>query len=95
MGIDKQKERGWILRILDRVYPDCLDKDIVKRQLVELKFLTSDADIRGNVAYLEDKGLIKFNEVGSGNFKRSVISLTAFGKDVVDGIVEPPMGVDV
>lgn len=94
-SIDNQKERGWVLRILDRMYPDGLDQDTIKRQLMDLKFLTSDIDIRGNIAYLADKGLVKLKEVGNGNFKRIIVTLTADGKDIIDGIIEPPAGVDV
>lgn len=94
-SIDNQKERGWILRILDRVYPDGLDRDTLKKQLVDLKFLTSEVDIRGNIAYLEDKGLVKLAEVGNGSFKRIIVSLTADGKDIIDGITQPPAGVDI
>lgn len=94
-NIDNKKERGWVLRVLDRVYPDGLDVDTLKRQLIDLRFLTSDVDIRGNVAYLIDKGLIKEETVGNSDFKREVVSLTANGKDLVDGNIEPVVGVDV
>lgn len=94
-NIDNKKERGWVLRVLDRVYPDGLDVETLKRQLIDLRFLTSDVDIRGNVAYLIDKGLIKSETVGNSSFKREVISLTAMGKDLIDGNIEPVVGVDV
>lgn len=94
-SIDNKKERGWVLRVLDRVYPDGLDVDTLKRQLIDLRFLTSEVDIRGNVAYLIDKGLIKQETVGNFNFKRVVVSLTAMGKDLVDGNIEPVVGVDI
>lgn len=93
--IDNKKERGWVLRVLDRVYPDGLDVDTLKRQLIDLRFLTSDVDIRGNVAYLIDKGLVKEETVGNANFKREVVSLTALGKDLIDGSIEPVVGVDI
>lgn len=93
--IDNKKERGWVLRVLDRTYPDGLDVDTLRRQLIDLRFLTSDVDIRGNVAYLIDKGLIKAETVGNFNFKREVISLTAMGKDLVDGNIESVVGVDI
>jgi hypothetical protein len=92
---DNKKERGWILRILDRVYPDGLDKETLKKQLVDLKFMTSEHDIRGNLSYLEDKGLIKTELVGNAAFKRETVRLSADGKDVIDGEVEAPAGVDI
>lgn len=92
---DNEKERGWILRILNRVYPDPLDIDTVKKQLVELRFLTSDSDIRGNLAYLNEKGLLKTEEVGSGAVKRTVVALTANGKDLIDGAVHSVIGVSL
>lgn len=95
MQIDNNKERGWIMRILDRVYPDGLDQDTVKKQLIDLKFLTSEADIRSNVAYLVEKDLIRKQTVGAGELKRNVISLTATGKDLLDGNILPVTGVDL
>ncbi len=94
-NIDNKKERGWVLRVLDRVYPDGLDVDTLKMQLIDLRFLTGDVDIRGNVAYLIDKGLIKLETVGNNSFKREVVSLTAMGKDLIDGNIEPVVGVDI
>lgn len=93
--IDNNKERGWVMRILDRVYPDGLDQDTVKKQLIDLKFLTSEADIRSNVAYLVEKGLIRKQTVGTGELERIVISLTATGKDLLDGNILQVTGVDL
>lgn len=93
--IDNKKERGWILRILDRMYPDGLDVDTLKKQMVDLRFLTSEHDIRSNIAYLQDKQLIKELEVGNANFKRKIVALTAYGKDLVDGTIEAVAGVDL
>jgi len=95
MQIDNNKERGWIMRILDRTYPDGLDQNTVKKQLIDLKFLTSDIDIRSNVAYLTEKGLIRKQTVGTGELERTVISLTAMGKDLIDGNILPVTGVDL
>lgn len=92
-SMDNEKERGWIIRILDRVYPDPLDRDTLKKQLIDLKFLTGDSDIRGHVAYLKDRGLISTDTVGSGCFSRTVVTLTADGKDMADGIKPPIPGV--
>lgn len=93
--IDSEKERGWILRILNRVYPDPLDIDTVKKQLIDLRFLSGDSDIRGNIAYLKEKGLIKIEDVGNGIIKRTVASLTANGKDLIDGAVPTVVGVSL
>ena len=78
--IDSEKERGWILRILNRVYPDPLDIDTVKKQLIDLRFLSGDSDIRGNIAYLKEKGLIKIEDVGN---------------DLIDGAVPAVVGVSL
>ena len=94
-GMDNKKERGWILRVLDRVYPDGMDTDTLKKQLIDLRFLTGENDIRGDIAYLSDKGLIKQNTVGNSNFCRTVVSLTSTGKDLIDGNIEPVVGGDV
>lgn len=93
--MDNKKERGWILRVLDRVYPDGMDTDTLKKQLIDLRFLTGENDIRGDIAYLSDKGLIKQNTVGNSNFSRTVVSLTSTGKDLIDGNIESVVGVDV
>lgn len=93
--VDGEKERGWILRILNRVYPDPLDIDTVRKQLIDLRFLSGDSDIRGNIAYLKEKGFIKIEEVGSGTIKRTVASLTANGKDLIDGAVSAVVGVSL
>lgn len=95
IGNDDTKERGWILRILDRMYPDYLDRETLKKQLTELKFLTGEKDIRANIAYLEEKGLVKAEEVGTGIIKRTVVRLTTKGKDAVDGIGEDVTGVEL
>lgn len=94
-NLDNEKERGWILRILDRTYPDPLDQDTLKKQLIDLKFLTSEMDIRGNIAYLKGRGLISTDTVGVGSLNRTVVMLTPDGKDLVDGLRAPFPGVDL
>lgn len=93
--MDNTRERGWILRILDKVYPDPLDQDIIKKQLIDLGFFTGDKDIRGNIAYLKQRGLIEVSEVGNSYLKKIVIALSADGKDLVSGIGSKVPGVDV
>lgn len=95
MMYQKSKERGWVMRILDRVYPDGLDKDIIKKQLIDLRFTSSDIDIRGILFYLEDKGLIQVKKVGNKELERTVVILTSKGKDLIDNVIEPIVGVDL
>lgn len=92
---DVRKERGWILRILNKAYPDGMDADTIKKQLVELRFLTGETDIRAHIAYISDKGFIRLEEVGAGSVRRTVVSLTADGKDLIDGVSEAAPGVDI
>lgn len=95
MVYEVSKERGWVMRILDRAYPDGIDTDIVKRQLIDLRFTPSSVDIRAITAYLEQKGLIEINTVGTKDFERTVLKLTATGKDLIDGVIEPVAGVEL
>ncbi len=93
--LDNAKERGWVLRILDRMYPDPLDQDTLKKQLDELRFTVSDRDYRGDIAFLEEQELIRREEIGFGGLKRVVLTLTYKGKNLVDGNSPPVPGVDV
>ncbi|MFT9496363.1 hypothetical protein [Anaerosolibacter sp.] len=92
-----KKQRGWVMRILDRIYPDGLDQNTIKKQLIDLQFTPSEFDIRGIIAYLEDKenGYIKSQKVGSHGFERTIIMLTAKGKDLLEGNEPPDPGVDI
>lgn len=89
------KQRGWVMRILDRIYPDGLDQETIKKQLIDLKFTPSEPDMRGIIAYLEEKGYIKQEKVGTHGFERIVIALTSTGKDVIDKLEPCSPGVDI
>jgi len=88
-----QKQRGWVMRILDRAYPDGIDRDIVKKQLIDLRFTTSEVDMKAISAYLEEKGLIEIDIIGVAGLERTILKLTAKGKDLIDGTIETIAGV--
>jgi hypothetical protein len=89
------RERGWIVRIVEKMFPYPLDQDMIRQQLVELNFLTSESEIRAHIAYLEQKEIVAVSDIGEGYIKRTVVALTAYGKDVFDGTVPAVPGVDI
>ncbi len=92
---EAKKNRGWTMRILERTYPEGMDQETIKKQLIELQLTPSAADMRGVVAYLQDKRYIKVTRVGSGVLEREVIALTARGVDLLEGNIDRDSGVDL
>lgn len=95
MNYDISKQRGWVMRIVDRVYPDGIDIDTVKKQLIDLRFTPSNVDMKAIAIYLEQKGLINISTVGTKELERTILKLTATGKDLIDEVIEPVAGVEL
>ena len=92
---DNDKRRGWILRVLAKVYPDPLDQDTVKKYLIDVGFLTGETDLRQDIAFLAEQELIKAERIGASVISRAVVRLTYKGKNLVDGNTPDVAGVDV
>lgn len=96
-GLEARVIRGRILKILDKAYPDEISDELLKLVLDEVNMNTSPAVLRGHIDYLEDeeKGYVKSRMVENDEFgiSRLMIKLTATGKDLVEGNIDPDPGV--
>jgi len=87
--------RGRILKVLEIDYPRELSVDFVALTLSENGFPITPSLLEGHVAYLEEKGYLESRRVGvdEAGIERRVIRLTARGKDLLEGSIEPDPGV--
>lgn len=95
--IELKELRGRILAILDYNYPAGLGTKLVAQSLAAAKFTISRREFIAQLAYLSEKGYIIVRSVGFEdlNLERELVTLTAKGKDLVDGNIDPDPGVSV
>lgn len=74
-------QRKHILEILKEVYDDDINKGIDDKQLTSKLGVDNDDELRAQLKYLDDKGLIKYNSFMGGTF---LVQLTASGDITFD-----------
>ncbi|GAB6170770.1 hypothetical protein JCM15765_02480 [Paradesulfitobacterium aromaticivorans] len=89
--------RGRILKILEINYPEAVSERIVSLTLNDINYAVSPGVLAGYLEYLEEKGYVENHELESkdlGMIMR-VSRLTARGKDLLEGNIEPDVGVSI
>lgn len=94
-SIDLQKfqreEMRWrVLRVLEASRGIPCVEEIILRTVSDVKMTVSLEDVRRELLYLEDKGLVSIEDKTAENW---YASLTAQGVDVVEYTVPAPAGV--
>lgn len=87
--------RGRILKILELAYPDELGEEMLSLTLNDMEYNVSPAVLRGYIDYLEDKGYVECHDIEDRDLRvsRHVARLTAKGKDLLEGNIDPDPGV--
>lgn len=85
--------RGRILKILD-IYPfEETGDEVIKDTLNDAEINTNTAVLAGHLAYLEEKGYIDVREAKDRDISMRMARLTAKGKDLLEGNIDPDVGV--
>lgn len=90
-----KKVRGWIVRILERAYPDGLEENTLLKQLNDLGYSVTSRDMRASLTYLKEDGFVdnpKFN--GFDALSNEFYKLTTKGIDLAEKTIADT-GVDL
>lgn len=91
MERERRKELRWIvLRLSDRSRPIALSESLVQRALHDVTYVVSSRELRRELIYLEEKGLVVTDRKDSEQWK---FSPTADGVDVCEYVSDCPPGV--
>ena len=87
--------RGRILAALNFEYPRSMSEQVIGYALQAANYNCTPAQIKSHVAYLEEKGYVRTEEVGLEdlNLRRTMTQLTARGKDLVENNIPADPGV--
>lgn len=87
--------RGRILKILDLDYPNEIGDEVIVEALREGEITVSKAVVAGYLDYLDEKGYVEMREVSDRDLGLSMkmAKLTARGKDLLEGSIDPDVGV--
>lgn len=81
------------MKILD-IYPfEETGDEVIKDTLDEAEINTNIAVLAGHLAYLEEKGYIEVREAKDRGISMKMVRLTAKGKDLLEGNIDPDVGV--
>jgi hypothetical protein len=87
--LQREDARWKMLRVIDAGRPVGVNESIVRRVLTDLSLPFSQADLRRELAYLRDLGLIEIGEVDGEQFAKA----TAAGVAVIEYTASAPAGV--
>ena len=92
---DDKDVRGRILNTLNNQYPRAISFKMLSYALTAARYDCSKVQLNAHLVYLQEKGYIKLEKVGHEEFdlSRNMVSLTAKGKDLVEGSIGPDPGV--
>ena len=87
--------RGRVLKALNFEYPKSLSPKMLEYALQSARYKCSKSNLMAHLAYLQEKEYIKIEYVGVEvlDLGRNMITLTAKGKDLVEGNIENDPGV--
>lgn len=87
--------RGRILKALDLEYPRAMSMQMLGYALQSARYNCGPEQIHAHLAYLEQKGYVHAEDVGLEDLdlRRNMVTLTAQGKDLVEGNVPDDPGV--
>lgn len=86
--------RGTILKLLAHEHPGPIDTVVLHRLLDDLRYAITMDEEMSHLAYLEDKGCVKFDLRRTTGVEIVMVTITAQGLDVLDGF-SAACGVDV
>ena len=87
--LQREDARWKMLRVIDAGRPVGVNESIVRRVLSDLSLPFSQADLRRELAYLRDLGLIEIGEVDGEQFAKA----TAASVAVVEYTAPAPAGI--
>lgn len=87
--------RGRMLKILDLDYPNEMGDEVIVEALRQAEMIVSKAVVAGHLEYLHEKGYADVRDVTSRDLGLSMkmARLTAKGKDLLEGSIDPDVGV--
>lgn len=85
--------RGRVLRLLAREHPGTLDAKVLVAVLSDLGYEMDGKECAGHLHYLAEKGYVNRIERKAAGMKIEMVSLTAKGLDLMDGLIVD-IGVD-
>lgn len=91
---DERLIRREILRVLDINYDNEVNVETISMVLMRERYVLTDQEIRQHLAYLADKGYVQRRDLRHGVLGQAVVAkLTAAGKDLIEGNVDPDPGI--
>lgn len=86
--------RGVILKLLAHQHPGPLDSKVLYFLLDDLRYSASEAEYESQLAYLDEKELIKKETRKTSGVEIEMLVITSHGLDLIDGFISD-VGVDV
>lgn len=78
-------QRGRILKILYRAYPDGCSDRVISLTLNDLHMAASSGVLKGHINYLTERGLVAFEDVNGSDLGIDYMArLTASGVDFIE-----------
>ena len=92
---EDKEVRGRVLKALDFEFPRAMSFQMISYALQSARYHCSQGQVEAHLAYLEQKGYVKLENVGLKdlNLQRDMAVLTVQGKDLVEGNVPNDPGV--
>ena len=94
---EDKEVRGRILKALNFEFPRAMSVQMIGHALQSARYNCSPGQIKAHLAYLEQKGYVKTEDVGLTDLdlRRDMVTLTALGKDLVEENIAADPGVIV
>ena len=92
---DSARIRGWILRLLEKVYPDGLEETDLEMAVRGACRMLKPGTLDGFVVYLQEKGYLLRKTQAVFDDEVTVVRLTVNGKDLLEGSAPPDRGVSL
>lgn len=92
---EDKEVRGRILKALDFEFPRAMSFQMIGYALQSARYNCSPGQIAAHLAYLEQKGYVRIEDVGLADLdlRREMVTLTVQGKDLVEGNIPDDPGV--
>lgn len=85
-------QRGRILKILYKAFPDGVNGGLLRLTLLQMAFYISTGILRGHCDYLAGKGYVEIhNTPGEEDY---IVKLTPKGIDLLESNIEPDPGIE-
>jgi hypothetical protein len=97
MGINVRNERWWVMHLLESVYPaEMSERSLCLGLEGNPDLHLSAGEVSAHLAYLAEKGFVarRAPKVPATGEEVPMARLTAHGKDLLDGVIDPDPGID-